>query len=314
MIKYEAMPNSMHAPEAAPKVAVADEGPKPPVDLSHHYSRVTKNREESRMKEFYKYFMIPGIGNLAGGKSSPFRARCVLALCLVACTPSSIPPLHINRRITGLPNASYFPYDTLEATVALPDRFEPTPNLSTGLENKLATTRISPSSSSDRSSHVVVPHDSPSSSPLTKIDLTTALQYGQASGYPPLLSFLRQFTRENLHPNVPYRGGPEIILTNGSTDGLGKALECLSNVWSKDRDWLREKEGILCEEFAYMNAIQAAVPRGLNVVPVKMDLEGMLASGPGGLEDILENWDVSNGKRPHLMYTVTCVPLSIYLS
>jgi hypothetical protein len=86
MIKYEAMPNSMHAPEAAPKVAVAvaDEGPKPPMDLSHHYSRVTKSREESRMKEFYKYFMIPGIANLAGGKSSRFRAHCVLALCIVA--------------------------------------------------------------------------------------------------------------------------------------------------------------------------------------------------------------------------------------
>jgi hypothetical protein len=36
-----------------------------------------------------------------------------------------------------------------------------------------------------------------------------------------------------------------------------------------------------------------------------MDLEGMLPTGPGGLEDILENWDESQGKRPHLMYTVT---------
>lgn len=54
-----------------------------------------------------------------------------------------------------------------------------------------------------------------------------------------------------------------------------------------------------------MNAIQAARPRGLQVVPVKIDLVGMLASGPGGLEDVLENWDESKGKRPHLLYTVT---------
>lgn len=54
-----------------------------------------------------------------------------------------------------------------------------------------------------------------------------------------------------------------------------------------------------------MNAIQACRPRGLNVVPVKMDLEGMLPTGPGGLEDVLANWDESKGKRPHLMYTVT---------
>lgn len=38
-----------------------------PKDLSYHYSRVTKNRAASKMKQFYQYFFIPGIGNLAGG-------------------------------------------------------------------------------------------------------------------------------------------------------------------------------------------------------------------------------------------------------
>ena len=41
----------------------------PPLDLSHHFSRVTKNRLPSKIKDFYKYFTIPGIGNLAGGES-----------------------------------------------------------------------------------------------------------------------------------------------------------------------------------------------------------------------------------------------------
>lgn len=54
-----------------------------------------------------------------------------------------------------------------------------------------------------------------------------------------------------------------------------------------------------------MNAVQAVKPRGLAVVPVKIDLVGMLAKGPDGLEDVLENWDESKGKRPHLLYTVT---------
>jgi hypothetical protein len=45
-----------------------ENGLKPPLDLSHHFSRVTKARKESSIKEFYKYFTIPGIGNLAGGK------------------------------------------------------------------------------------------------------------------------------------------------------------------------------------------------------------------------------------------------------
>lgn len=43
-------------------------GPQPPADLSHHFSRVTSSRKESKIKEFYKYFQIPGIGNLAGGE------------------------------------------------------------------------------------------------------------------------------------------------------------------------------------------------------------------------------------------------------
>lgn len=38
-----------------------------PVDLSHHLSWSTKAREASSVKQFYKYFLIPGIGQLAGG-------------------------------------------------------------------------------------------------------------------------------------------------------------------------------------------------------------------------------------------------------
>lgn len=39
-----------------------------PADLSHHLSRSTKARQASSIKQFYKYFLIPGIGQLAGGK------------------------------------------------------------------------------------------------------------------------------------------------------------------------------------------------------------------------------------------------------
>ncbi|KAG9792199.1 aromatic amino acid aminotransferas-like protein, partial [Aureobasidium melanogenum] len=240
-----------------------------PKDLSYHYSRVTQNRAPSKMKQFYKYFFIPGIGNLAG----------------------------------GLPYPGYFPYDTLEASTALPDRFRPTPNKP--VDPPSADSTHLTLSESPAASRILVPHDSKQPDILRKIDLTTALQYGTAGGYPPLRDFIRSFVRTNLHPNVPYKDGPEVILTCGSTDGFSKTIECFSNVWDKDRDWIREREGILCEEFAYMNAIQAARPRGLNVVPVAIDNEGMLASGKGGLEDVLANWDKTKGKRPHLLYTVT---------
>ncbi|KAK2063922.1 hypothetical protein LY76DRAFT_587935 [Colletotrichum caudatum] len=42
---------------------------RPPLDLEHHFSSVTMRRAPSMMKEYYKYFQIPGIGNLAGGMS-----------------------------------------------------------------------------------------------------------------------------------------------------------------------------------------------------------------------------------------------------
>ena len=204
---------------------------------------------------------------------------------------------------TGLPNSHYFPYDTLEASVALPDRFKPTPN--NPVDPPIDAGDKSAVLGNPAATRVLVPHDSTEANILRKIDLATALQYGTAQGYPPLYYFLRQLTRENLHPNVPYKGGPEIILTCGSTDGFAKSIEAFSNVWDEDRDWIREREGLLCEEFAYMNAIQAARPRGLNIVPVAIDDEGMAASGKGGLADVLNNWDVNKGKRPHLMYTVT---------
>lgn len=240
-----------------------------PIDLSHLYSKVTSNRKTSNVKDFYKYFMIPGIGNLAG----------------------------------GLPNNNYFPFDTLEAAAALPQRFTPTPNKPVDPPSDLLSkTTLAHGLSSSR---VVVPKTSDNQDILRKIDLKTALQYGTAQGYPPLYSFLRQFTTENLHPNVPYAGGPEIILTCGATDGFCKAIDALSNTWNEDRDWIGHREGLLVEEFCYMNAIQAARPRGLNIVPVAIDDEGMVAHGKGGLFDVLEHWDKSRGKRPHMIYTVT---------
>ncbi|ODH52825.1 hypothetical protein GX48_01019 [Paracoccidioides brasiliensis] len=80
------------------------------------------------------------------------------------------------------------------------------------------------------------PKESTSTTPEKRIDITTALQYGIVAGYPPLLSFIRQFKS----------------------------------------DWIRESDCMLCEEFVYMNAIQTVTPRGVNVVTVAMDSDGMM--------------------------------------
>lgn len=118
---------------------------------------------------------------------------------------------------------------------------------------------------------------------------------------------MTEFTRQHLHPNVPYKGGPEIILTVGNTDGFSKCVQAFAEPWHEGEDPLSERQGCLCEEYAYMNAIQQIRPQGLNIVPVGMDDEGMRAEGPGGLRDLLENWDFNKGKMPHIMYTVTYV-------
>lgn len=205
--------------------------------------------------------------------------------------------------VPGLPNHNYFPFDTLEGAAALPDRFKPTPNKpvdppSESLPRSEVTSGLT-------ISQVIVPKSSENDDLLRKIDLKSALQYGTAQGYPPLYSYLRQFARENMHPNVPYAGGPEIILTCGSTDGFAKTIEALSNIWVEGLDPVEEQPGLVVEEFCYMNAVQTARPRGLRIDPIKVDGEGMKAGGKGGLEDVLVNWDLSKGKRPHLMYTVT---------
>lgn len=187
----------------------------------------------------------------------------------------------------------------------MPDRFQPTPN--DPVDPPPSHLQASNLSDVHPSGRIVVPHTSKGPDVLRRIDLATALQYGTAQGYPPLYQFVRQFTTQNLHPHVPYQGGPEVILTCGNTDGFSKALQAFSNEWAAGKDPVDEREGLLCEEFCYMNAIQGAIPRGLNIVPVKIDDEGMTAYGPGGLQDVLENWDFSRGKRPHLMYTVTYV-------
>ena len=169
--------------------------------------------------------------------------------------------------------------------------------------SKLASTKLS--SDPSVATHIGVPKAIKESDPLKKVDLESALQYGMAMGYPPLHSWIRQFTREHLHPNVPYEGGPEVILTVGSTDGMSKSLELFVNPWIPGRDDPRDRPGLLCESFVYGNVLTQAAPRGVAIVAVEADAGGMVVSGKGGLEDVLANWDYANGKRPNLMYTVT---------
>lgn len=217
----------------------------------------------------------------------------------------------------GLPNLRFFPFDTLEAQTAKPERWTPTPNqpgelgddaVEAQLAAKTAALRVSGGDTDNNmaAAHITVPKAmADDTDAVKKIDLATALQYGTAQGYPPLLSFLKQFVREHLHPDVPYEGGPDICLTVGATDGFSKTLDMFVDPWSPDRHDIRDRPGLLCETFVYGNVLTQAQPRGVQIVPVKADGGGMVATGPGSLEDVLATWDYSKGRRPHLLYTVT---------
>ncbi|KAF2402996.1 aromatic amino acid aminotransferas-like protein [Trichodelitschia bisporula] len=221
----------------------------PPQDLSHHLSRTAAARQQPAVKRFYKYFQIPGIGQLAG----------------------------------GLPNASLFPFDALAAHTAHATRF-PAPSTPT------STSTIS------------IPKTLPLPADPLSLDLTTALQYGQATGIPVLAAWLKHLTA-HLHP-PPYAGGAEILPTLGSTDGFSKIITTFANEWNKGHDDPAERPTLLVERWAYMTAVQTALARGMNVVTVNMDEHGILPTGPGSLTDVLENWDTAQGPRPHILYTV----------
>lgn len=68
------MPTMNHSKDARAADDGVDDRPEPK-DLSHHLSRATKARGASSIKQFYKYFAIPGIGQLAGGLPNNYYFR-----------------------------------------------------------------------------------------------------------------------------------------------------------------------------------------------------------------------------------------------
>lgn len=106
------------------------------------------------------------------------------------------------------------------------------------------------------------------------------------------------------HPDIPYKGGADVIVSGGAADGLAKVYEVFFNAWDEDFHKVEDREGLLVEEFVYPPAVVQVRHKDVNIVPVKMDDEGMIAYGKGGLLEVLETWDLSKGRRPHMLYTV----------
>ena len=200
----------------------------------------------------------------------------------------------------GFPFPAYFPFDNISAQIAAPERFVHTTTVGGfggfgGFDGEFPT-RLR--RGRRRSAQLTIPRSEKDRPVMDRIDLDTTLQYGRATGLPALPDFLREFTFSYmLQGALGYDDAEaDILLTCGNTDGFSKVVGALGS----------RGDTMLVEEFCYTPAVAMAAPFGIGTQPVRMDEGGMAVDGPGGLRDVLENWDAATqGRRPHFMYTVT---------
>ncbi|KAJ5419290.1 uncharacterized protein N7487_002840 [Penicillium crustosum] len=193
----------------------------------------------------------------------------------------------------GLPFSANFPFENIELSVVRPESH---------LQENSEGLKLG--SAEDFTNKLHIPRTVQGSNSVRRVDLDTALQYGSAQGYPPLYAWLRKLVNTVYHPNIPYEGQADVMINGGAADGLSKVFELLFNNWDADLNDVRDREGLLVEEFVYGPPIAQIKPKGINVVPIKMDAEGILAHGDGSLSHVLQTWNSALGKRPHVVYVI----------
>ena len=104
-----------------------------------------------------------------------------------------------------------------------------------------------------------------------------ALQYLPTNGLPSLVKQLKDLQLEVHKPPKETWDNTDIVVTNGSQDGLCKALEMLMNVGST----------VLVEEYVYSGTLSIINPYEPRYQVVKCDMEGMR---PDSLREILSQW------------------------
>lgn len=117
------------------------------------------------------------------------------------------------------------------------------------------------------------------------IPLSVSLQYGTSAGAPELVDFIKEHTR-TVHS--PQYQDWDLIITAGNTHGWDSTIRTFTN----------RGDTILAEQFTFSSASECARANGLNIVPVEVDLEGIV---PEALEKQLANW---TGPLPKLLYSI----------
>ncbi|GAA5871437.1 hypothetical protein JCM1840_002894 [Sporobolomyces johnsonii] len=180
----------------------------------------------------------------------------------------------------GLPPPEYFPFETISATSLANNTFKTTsPGLLQSAWNYIKGVQTD---------HFTINKYEDDTS---KIQLSSALQYGTAAGLPPLAQFIYDFTARVYRPAY---SDFKTVINAGSTDAWGKIITTLAE----------SGDGVLCEEWTYPSALATAWPNGIKPVPLPMDGEGMT---PEGMDELLANWNPEEHdgmRRPRVLYTV----------
>ncbi|KAK9413677.1 hypothetical protein SUNI508_11758 [Seiridium unicorne] len=119
-------------------------------------------------------------------------------------------------------------------------------------------------------------------------DLDIAMNYGFSAGSPQTLRYITEHV-EMVH-NPPYEDW-ESCLTCGTTSALEIALRVFCNLG----------DTVLVENYTYTGTISSIHAQGLNALGVEMDQYGL---SPTDLNEKLENWDLSKGPKPFVLYTI----------
>eukprot|EP00798_Chlamydomonas_sp_ICE-L_P018251 gene18251-24704_t len=125
--------------------------------------------------------------------------------------------------------------------------------------------------------------------PVQDAAVAAAQQYCfNPQGYPPLVELLDNLSKKMQQPQCDV----SVAVTTGAT----LAIDCIINLL------LNRGDPLLCEEFCYSHALEAQfVPRGLQLVAVPMDSEGLM---PTALDSIMHARQEAGKALPKVLYTI----------
>ncbi|CEQ40216.1 SPOSA6832_01805 [Sporobolomyces salmonicolor] len=270
------MDDSYSISAVLPSLATASDRLPEAIDLSHHLSLLARSRPPHAD-------LAPSLLPVPRSPAAPPRQLGHLVLVsfrLLRSFSKYFSRPGILMLAGGLPPPEYFPFENISATSLASNTFKTaSPGLLQSAWNYIKGVQTD---------HFTINKYEEDAS---KIQLSSALQYGTAAGLPPLAQFIYDFTARVYRPAY---SDFRTVINAGSTDAWGKVITTLAE----------SGDGVLCEEWTYPSALATAWPNGIKPVPLPMDGEGMT---PEGMDDLLANWnpeDHDGMRRPRILYTV----------